>query len=91
MATASYTALLELSRQMLEQAKSQEWESLPLAQEQRVLLIAGITAKRPALTTSEIAELAPTIRKIQELDREILEYVTPWREDAAKLLARLAP
>jgi hypothetical protein len=91
MTTASYAALLELSRQMLEQAKRQEWESLPLTQEQRVSLIAGIVAKRPALTTSEIAALAPTIRKIQELDREILEYVTPWRDDVAKLLSRLAP
>ncbi|MDP2881471.1 MAG: flagellar protein FliT [Azonexus sp.] len=79
--------LLELSRQMLELAKQQEWESLAKAQAQRATLIAGMSPGNPA----ELAAMAPTFREIQSIDREILEYVTPWREDVAKLLARLAP
>lgn len=88
---AGYTTLLDLTRQMLELAKQQSWESLAQAQEQRTTLISGISAKNPALTPAELAAMAPTIREIQGLDRKILEHVIPWREDVAKLLTRLAP
>lgn len=91
MTTASYAALLEISQHMLELAKRQEWEALTQAQEQRATLIAGISAGGTALAPMNIATLAPTIRQIQDIDREILEYVTPWREDAAKLLSNLSP
>lgn len=90
MATTSYTALLEISRQMLEMAKQQNWDALALAQEKRAALIAGMKT-RATLSPAEIGVLAPTIKKIQDFDREILEYVAPWRDDVAKLLARLSP
>lgn len=91
MNVAGYTTLLELSRQMLELAKQQAWESLALAQEQRATLIARLGSANSAMAPAELATVAQTIREIQGLDREVLEYVTPWREDVAKLLSRLAP
>ncbi|MFZ2973786.1 MAG: flagellar protein FliT [Ferribacterium limneticum] len=91
MNVAGYTTLLELSRQMLELAKQQAWEPLTLAQEQRATLIARLSSASPAMTQAEQATIAQTIQEIQGLDREVLEYVTPWREDVAKLLSRLTP
>ncbi|NTV69451.1 MAG: flagellar protein FliT [Azonexaceae bacterium] len=91
MSVAGYTTLLELSRQMLEQAKQQAWEPLAMAQEQRATLIARLSLANQAMTPAEQASVAQIIREIQGLDREVMEYVTPWREDVAKLLSRLAP
>lgn len=92
MNVAGYATLLDLSRQMLELAKQQAWEPLAIAQEQRATLIARLSlANHQAMTPAEQVSVAQTIREIQGLDREVLEYVTPWREDVAKLLSRLAP
>ncbi len=88
---AGYASLLKYSRQMLELAKQQAWEPLAEAQQQRATLIAGMRTQNPPLTAAEQTAAAQTIREIQNLDREILAYVTPWRDDVAKLLARLAP
>lgn len=88
---ASYTKLLDLSRQMLELAQRQEWELLATAEAQRASLLAGIPAPHSGLSAAESAAIAATIRQIQSCDSEILEYVTPWREHAATLLSRLAP
>lgn len=88
---ASYTTLLELSQQMLEQARQQEWESLATTEARRTALLAKLPARMPALSPADSAAIATAIRQIQACDREILEYVTPWREQAATLLSRLAP
>lgn len=88
---ASYATLLELSRQMLELAKRQEWESLTQAEAQRATLLAGIPAKHSGFAPAEITAIATAIRQIQDCDREVLEYVTPWREHAATLLSHLEP
>lgn len=87
----SYSTLLELSRQMLEQARQQEWESLAATEARRASLLAKLPARLPALSPTESAAIATAIRQIQDCDREILEYVTPWREQAATLLSRLTP
>jgi hypothetical protein len=87
---ASYTTLLELSRQMLEVAKRQEWESLAEVEAQRATLLAGISL-RPGLSAAESSAIATAIQQIQTYDREILEYVKPWQEHTATLLSRLAP
>jgi hypothetical protein len=87
----SYTTLLELSRQMLEQARQQEWESLAATEARRASLLAKLPARLPALSPTENTAVASAIRQIQDCDREILEYVTPWREQAATLLSRLTP
>lgn len=86
-----YPTLLKLTRQMLELAKQQEWEALAKAQEQRATLIADMSAASPSLTSAQLATIAPTLREIQSLDREIFEHLSPWHEDVAKLLARLTP
>lgn len=88
---ASYTTLLELSRQMLEQARQQEWESLAATEAQRAALLSKLPARIPALSPADSTAIATAIRQIQACDHEILEYVTPWREQAATLLSRLAP
>jgi len=88
---ASYTTPLELSRQMLEQARQQEWESLAATEAHRASLLAKLPARLSALSPADSTAVASAIRQIQACDREILEYVTPWREQAATLLSRLAP
>ncbi|WP_265948201.1 flagellar protein FliT [Dechloromonas sp. A34] len=88
---ASYTTLLELSQRMLEQARQQEWESLAATEALRASLLAKLPARLPALSPADSTAVATAIRQIQACDREILEYVTPWREQAATLLSRLTP
>jgi hypothetical protein len=87
----SYATLLELSRQMLELAKRQDWELLTQTEAKRASALAGMPAKQSPLAPTESAAIAATIRQIQDCDREVLEYVTPWREHAATLLSRLEP
>jgi len=91
MTSQRYASLLEISRQMLELAKQQEWEPLTQAQAQRATLIGALSTQQPAPTPAELASVAPAIREIQNLDRQILDLVNPWREDVAKLLTRLSP
>lgn len=83
--------MLALSSQMLELAKQQNWESLAQAQEQRARLIAGLPPALASMTPAEQAATRLSIQEIQGLDSEILAYVTPWRDDVAKLLSRLSP
>ena len=86
---AGYTQLLALSRQMLALAKSQEWEALAQIEAQRAELLASLPRLSAGRGQSVIGEIANTIRQIQEIDREVLDYVMPWREHAAVLLSRL--
>lgn len=86
---ASYTKLLMLSKQMLELAKHQQWESLATMESERAALLSTIPSKYAALAATEISAIGACIRQIQECDRAILDYVTPWREHAEKLLSRL--
>ncbi|MBL8430372.1 MAG: flagellar protein FliT [Dechloromonas sp.] len=91
MNTSGYDTLLALSCQMLALAKQQDWESLAQVQEQRARLIAGLPPALASMTPAEQAAMRLSIQEIQGLDSEILAYVTPWREDVAKLLPRLSP
>ncbi|MBK6357475.1 MAG: flagellar protein FliT [Betaproteobacteria bacterium] len=91
MNTSGYDTVLALSSQMLELAKQQNWESLAQAQEQRARLIAGLPPALASMTPAEQAAMRLSIQEIQGLDSEILAYVTPWRDDVAKLLSRLSP
>ena len=90
-APASYTNLHALSRQMLELAKRQEWESLAQLETERTSLLAKISTKYVGLAPAEISAIATCIREIQDCDKEILDYVTPWQAHAAKLLSHLEP
>ena len=91
MNTSGYDTVLALSSQMLALAKQQDWESLAQAQEQRARLIAGLPPALASMTPAEQAAMRLSIQEIQGLDSEILAYVTPWRDDVAKLLSRLSP
>jgi len=86
---ASYTKLLMLSKQMRELAKQQQWESLATMEGERAALLAATSTINTALASAEISAIGACIRQIQECDRAILDYVTPWREHAEKLLSRL--
>jgi hypothetical protein len=86
---ASYTKLLMLSKQMLELAKQQQWESLATMESERAVLLSTIPSTYTALAATEISAIGACIRQIQDCDRVILDYVTPWREHAEKLLSRL--
>lgn len=88
---ARYSELLELSRQMLLHAQNQDWELLSQTEAKRSLLLDSTPAQLPALPLQEREAIAKSILQIQAYDREILDYVTPWREQTAKLLSRLTP
>lgn len=91
MATTGYSKLLEISLHMVELAKHQEWEALTAAESERNSLLAKVPPKPADMSLSDINAMAKAIREIQDCDRAILDYVTPWREHAETLLSRLDP
>lgn len=84
-----YTELLLLSEKMLVLAKNQEWEALGKIEAQRAQMLPGLCCQPANLELAAFEEIADVIRQIQAIDREILDYVTPWREQAATLLSHL--
>lgn len=85
-----YAALLELSQQMQVLARNEDWELLAQVEAQRAAMLASLPVALPTLSSTECLAIADCIRQIQACNNEILEYVTPWREQTAKLLSRLA-
>lgn len=88
---SGYTEALEISRQMLDLAKRQEWESLTQTEQKRSSLLANMAAANLLIPPGDADAIARNIKQIQECDRQILDYVTPWREQAQVLLSRLEP
>lgn len=86
---AGYAELLALSRNMLILAKNQEWEALAEAEAKRAQILPGLPRQSVSLGQAVAREIADTIRQVQAIDQDILDYVMPWREHAAALLSRL--
>lgn len=86
---AGYQTLLSISQQMLELARQQNWEALAAAESRRSALLATLPQQLPAMPAATGSAITRIIHQIQDCDREILDYVTPWREQTANLLARL--
>lgn len=87
--TANLVQLLRLSQQMLELAKSQQWEALTEIQTQRAQILPELSLQINDLVLTEAGDIAKVIRQIQDIDQQILDYVTPCREQTAALLNRL--
>ena len=88
-ALANYEALLGISLKMKACACEQAWDELAQLETQRANLIASQPAQPNFVPTVEQQSIAKIIRQIQACDQAVLEYVTPWREQAGKLLERL--
>lgn len=86
---ASYAKLLELSRQMQLAARAQDWERLSRNEAERGRLIATLPAQPAYRSTSEAAAIGACLREIQDCDRQVLDYVLPWREQVGRLLGKL--
>lgn len=84
-----YTQLLELSRQMQLAARAQDWESLSRCEAERGRLIATLPPRPSYRSTSEAAAIAACLREIQDCDRQVLDYVLPWRQQVGELLGKL--
>lgn len=87
---ASYAKLLELSQQMREFAVGQDWEALTRCEAERAGLIAAMPSRPAVFSASEAKAVANCLRQVQNCDRQILDYVMPWREQVATLLSRLS-
>lgn len=85
----TYSTLLKLSQNMLELAQLQDWDALAQTEKQRASIIAALPTIPPTLSVAACNEITSCIKKIQACDQEIDDYVTPWREQVATLLARL--
>lgn len=90
-ALANYEALLRISLKMKACACEQAWDELAQLETQRANLITSLPARPNSIPTVEQQSIANIIRQIQACDQAVLEYVTPWREQAGKLLERLEP
>lgn len=88
---ARYSEMVELSRQMLVHAQNQDWELLSQTEAARLRLLDSTPPQLPSLPPKESEAIANSIQEILAYDREILEYVTPWREQTELLLSRLSP
>lgn len=82
----SYEALLELSSQMVDAARRQEWDALDQLQQQRTVLIAALPDEIPSSAHSQATDVADIIRRIQLHDATILEHATASREQIGDLI-----
>lgn len=88
---AQYEAILSLSEKMLEMARAQDWETLATMETQRASLLSRLPKNLSVLSIVERTSIATTITQINACDSKVLEQVTPWLEQVAVLLDRLAP
>lgn len=84
---AGYIRLLELSEQMLMLAKSGQWEALTACEAERARQIAALPARAGSqLSPQQAAALRELLLRVQAVNTEVMEYVTPWREQVARWL-----
>lgn len=88
---ARFEALLDISQQMVEQARQQSWEVLAQLETQRAALIDQLPHDFSTSSTTEQAAIAGAIHQIEDCNKAVLEYVMPWREHAEALLVHLKP
>lgn len=90
-ALAQYEAILSLSEKMVELARAQAWEALCEAETERTSLLPKLPKNLSVLSPDEQARITIAITQIKACDSAVLDEVTPWREQVAVLLDRLAP
>lgn len=82
-----YHQLNELTQQMVPLAKREAVDALSTLQAQRVALIEQIDALSPtAESATQSAAIERLIREILAAEREILDYIEPWRDQMRTLL-----
>jgi hypothetical protein len=86
---AGYAKLLEVSRQMPPVARAQDWETLSRCESERGQLLATLPTPPVLRSANEAAALRICLQEIQDCDRQVLEYVLPWREQVGQLLNKL--
>jgi len=87
---AGYAKLLEISRQMPLFARAQDWEALARCESERGQLLAALPTPPVPRSANETAAIRICLQEIQDCDRQVLEYVLPWREQVGQLLGKLA-
>ncbi len=86
-----YETLLSLSRRMVALAEAQAWDELAQLETKRARLLLELPIKPPSQPAAQAQKIGAYIKQIQGCDQQVLEHVTPWREQTGALLARLAP
>ena len=84
-----YHLALDLTRQMLSVATSQDWDKLAELEKQRASIIAAIAPISPAIHSIDSAlahRIAGIIREIERESGNIAEQVQAWQEHARILL-----
>lgn len=87
----TYERLLELSAQMEQVAKDQDWDALNSLQNERAKLMIGLPNQLPAISPSDTERVRLSIQQIQAHDATVMKYVMPWREQVGRLISKLTP
>lgn len=83
-----YQEALVLTHQMLESARTQDWDSLTRTGTQRAELVQKAIEHRSIPSAPEQSRIAEIIREIEQESAEIIERVQCWQEHV-KILLRM--
>ena len=86
-----YRIALELTRQMLDAATNQEWETLGEYQEKRAKLIALMSPRMPPFDKATANRLSQIIKSIEVADAQIVDQVQSWQDHVRILLRTKTP
>jgi flagellar protein FliT len=84
--TASYSAIWDLTQQMLEAARNSEWNQLAALEQVRSQMAIRVVAKHRENPVPPSEETAETIRKILACDQEIKERTEAWLTELRAIL-----
>lgn len=81
-----YEELAALTRQMVDAARTQDWDELTAIGNQRDRLYAAIPTKLPPISTGDGIRIAKLIEEILACHSEIVDRASPWLEQTSQML-----
>lgn len=82
-----YTSATELTRRMLEAARTQDWEELAATGAARDRLLVAPPETLPAMSARDSQQLARLIEEMLAFHDEIADHAGSWLKHTARLLA----
>lgn len=86
-----YCLALELTRQMLDAAMNQEWETLGEYQEKRAKSIAALSPGMLPIDKATANRITQIIKSIEVADAQIVDQVQTWQNHVRILLHTKTP
>ena len=84
-----YQKVAEQTRQMLEAARTHNWDELLACGTSRDELLASLPDRLPPLSATESARLQMLIKEVLTSHAEIIAHAQPWLKHTAKFLLAL--